>query len=67
MLLKSAPQVSTVGLTAVLHYSVARISEMKNKFCTVFGLRQTFFFYVQLYGGSNYLSNGPFCFQGFNN
>lgn len=45
MLLKSAPQVSTVGLTVVLHYSVARISEMKNMFCTVFGLKQTFFSY----------------------
>lgn len=43
MLLKSAPQVSTAGLTVVLHHSVARISEMKKMFCTVFGLKQTFF------------------------
>lgn len=63
MQLKSAPQVkSTVGLTVVLHYSVARISEMKNMFCTVFGLKQSFF-YVQFYGGSNYLRNGPFVFR----
>lgn len=62
MPLKSTPQVSTAGLTVVLHDSVAWTSSMKNMFCTVFGLKQTFF-YVQFYGGSNYLRNGPYVFR----